>query len=561
MRPNLLSSFPPARLRTCAVLAAVACATLAGCAIRDVRDQQLKDVDDTRQQIAAAPQSRAVVMTHASSWLLGEEIPASKPQPAIFDRTISYHYQAGSLADLARRITAQTGIPTAVDDSARDAATSSLGSAAAFAANASPLPPGQPGVTSLAAPLPPGDLSGGLPGAWPSTSAPSFLQYNGSFKGFLDLVDSHYAVWSAYRDGVITFYRTETRVLPLPNLADSGHIESKISTSSGDASGSGSSGSSSGSSAGSTSTSTQSASMKADVEPARKLQASAQAIAGGGKVDANPDLGVLTVTGTPPQCDRVEAWVKSLNATYAKRIAIDVRIYAVRMSREDNYGLDLAFAYKSASGHTSVGISGASVPKIQGTANPFSFGANILTGPFAGTKGAIQALSSLGDVSQVLSSAGVTQNGKWLTLQDAANQGYVPQTQSTLASNVGSSTSMQSSTLTTGFTSSFLPKLINGNINIDFNVTLSQLIGMDTFPPGCTAGQSCVQTPKTQATQLQDIVTLKPGDTLVLTGHQQHVLTTAANGVGTPWLPILGGGADAQKSNTLIAIVLSARLL
>ncbi|TES96137.1 type II secretion system protein GspD [Burkholderia cepacia] len=550
---------------TLGVLVAVA---LAGCAIRDVRNEQLQDVQTARDQANNVNPSRPIVRTHASNWLRGEEIAASKPQPAIFDKPIRYSYQAGSLSDLAARFTKQTGIPAIVDSSATDAAVPTL----PVASPAARLPLGVPGAAG--GPLPPGGfnelarggaaLPAGVPGAgaWPSTSAPSYLVYDGYVRGFLDVVNSHYGVWSAYKDGVITFFRSETRVFALPGLNEGGRLEGSISTGNGDsAGGSVSGGSSVGTSSGGNSASSQKLTMTADINPWKNLQTTAKAISGGGQVVADPDAGILTVTGTPPMCDRVEAWIKTLNATYAKRIEIDVHVYEVRLSREDNYGLDLALAYKSKSGHTSVGISGASVPKIQGTATPFTFGANILSGPFSGTKGAIQALSSLGDVTTVLSKAGVTQNGKLMSLQDARQQGYVPQTQSTLASNVGSTTSMQSATLTTGFTSGFLPKLVNGNILIDFNLTLSQLIDMQTFPPGCTAGQSCVQTPTTQNTQLQQSVTLKPGDTLVLTGMQQKTLSTAGNGVGSPWVPLLGGGADAQKNDTVIAIVLSARLL
>ncbi|AJW93647.1 bacterial type II and III secretion system family protein (plasmid) [Burkholderia gladioli] len=550
------------------MLGVLVAASLAGCALRDVRNEQVLDVQAARDQASNANPSRPIVLTHASNWLRGEEIAASKPQPAIFDKPIRYAYQAGSLADLAARFTKQTGIPAIVDSSATDAAVSTLSAASSFAR----MPLGAPGAAG--GPLPPGGLnelarggspsSSGIPGmgTWPSTSAPSYLVYDGYVRGFLDVVNSHYGVWSAYKDGVITFFRNETRVFALPGLNEGGRLEGSISTGNGDsASGSGSSGSFSGTGSGGNSASSQKLTMTADINPWKNLQATAKAISGGGQVVADPDAGILTVTGTPPMCDRVEAWIKTLNATYAKRIEIDVHVYEVRLSREDNYGLDLALAYKSKSGHTSVGISGASVPKILGTATPFSFGANILSGPFSGTKGAIQALSSLGDVTTVLSKAGVTQNGKLMSLQDARQQGYVPQTQSTLASNVGSTTSMQSATLTTGFTSGFLPKLVNGNILIDFNLTLSQLIDIQTFPPGCTAGQSCVQTPTTQNTQLQQSVTLKPGDTLVLTGMQQKTLSTTGNGVGSPWVPLLGGGADAQKNDTVIAIVLSARLL
>jgi hypothetical protein len=155
----------------------------------------------------------------------------------------------------------------------------------------------------------------------------------------------------------------------------------------------------------------------------------------------------------------------------------------------------------------------------------------------------------------------VTQNGKLLALQAAKSQGYVASTSTTLAASVGSSTSIQTGTLVPGFTSSFLPKVVDGRILIDFDMTLSDLLRLDTFVSGTGSSQSSVQLPLEQITRFQQSISLKPGETLVLTGMRQQSASTTNNGIGSPWMPLLGGGVDAQKGDTIISVVISARLL
>ncbi|MNU00008.1 hypothetical protein D3C72_2430190 [compost metagenome] len=56
-------------------------------------------------------------------------------------------------------------------------------------------------------------------------------------------------------------------------------------------------------------------------------------------------------------------------------------------------------------------------------------------------------------------------------------------------------------------------------------------------------------------------VSLKPGESLVLTGLHNQKAATTNNGVGEPWMAALGGGVGATRGDTVIAIVISARLL
>lgn len=564
------------RNTTIATVVATMLSSMSGCGTYQTYRDQAAITADAKASVETAQRSRPVVQVHEGSWLMGEKVRASKVQPEIFDNPVVFKDKTVfTLTDIATWIAQNMGVRAEVDASAQSMATPLVsGAIVPTARPAGPFPTADGATPALSSALP--SFSGSTPTPFfPSRpSAPqSAFSYTGTFKGFLDVIDARYGVWSRYQDGVVVFFKTETRTFTIPTLADSSSMSGTIttgdSTSSGSSSG-GSGGQSTGGSGSSSSSGSGSSSgdggqtMKLQLQstPWETMRETAAAIAGSGaQVVADKNLGVLTVTGSPPQCERVEQWVKSLNAMFGKQVAIDVHVYQVQLTREDNYGLDLSLAYKSGSGHTGVTFAGASPPTVTSSSTPMTFGASIVGGSLDGTKAAIQALSTLGNVSQVVSRSGVTQNGKLLALQAAKSQGYVASTSTTLAASVGSSTSIQTGTLVPGFTSSFLPKVVDGRILIDFDMTLSDLLRLDTFTSGTGSSQSSVQLPLEQITRFQQSISLKPGETLVLTGMRQQSASTTNNGIGSPWMPLLGGGVDAQKGDTIISVVISARLL
>lgn len=572
--------------------ALVAACLLAGCAVQATRRDEAGIDAGARSAAAATPASRSVVMVHEGSWLMGEKVAANEPQPAIFDAHLIFNDSVPSLENVADWIAETVGVRVVIDASAQSQSLSR-----------SALRPGSGGQHVEATTLV-GPQAGQRPGAGAglSTSLPSLpeglatrldtlpmpgatmeavsrpLRFEGTLRGFLDVVDTRFDVWSHYRDGVLTFFRTETRTFTVPSLPDVSSMSGSISTGDSD-SGQGSAGasgaqSSAGAGAGGTFTlggGTDSSSsgsggqtirLSVQASPWATLEKTALAIAGPGtQVVADSNLDVLSVTGTPPQCDRIAAWIRGLNAIFNRQIAIDVHVYQVQLSQEDNYGVNLGLAYQSAGGHTGVTVTGASIPLVSSNASPMTLGASILGGRLGGTQVALQALSTLGNVSQLVARSGVTQNGKLLALQAAKQQGYVASTQTTLATSVGSSTSMQTATLVPGFTSSFLPRLVGDRILIAFDMTLSDLLSLQTFTSGTGTGASSVQLPTMQITRFEQSVSLRPGETLVLTGMRQQSDSVTNNGIGTPSMALLGGGVDAQKGDTVIAVVISARLL
>ncbi|WP_186170320.1 hypothetical protein [Burkholderia gladioli] len=540
------------------ILGLVACLTFEGCAIKEIRHTQDQTISQASAIAYSVPAAGDVVQFSDDAWLMGQQVPTLKSSPAIYDQPVDFTYPANSLQDLARWIMQATGVRVVIDpsvnDDQRSLAVAPLSSAATAKNVLPPLPPGVPGLPASI------QLSSTsfstMQGSSSSSSTPAPLRpYKGTLGGLLKLQDARFGVWDKYENGAITFFKTEMRTFPLPTIDDLTKLDGTITTSSGSDNSAGTNTNSSSGGGGNSQTSE----VHLQIKPFKALEATATAVAQGGKVVVDNDLGILVVTGTPPQCDAVEAFMKDLNATYGKIIAFDVALYSVEMTRGENYGVNLALAYKSATGHTSASITGAPAPTISGGGTGFNMGGNILSGPFAGTQGALKLLSTIGNVTSEIHYPGTTLNGKKTLIQDAEKQGYLPSQQSTLAANVGTSISSQASFVTTGFTGQIVPKLINGSIALDMTLTLNRLIGMDLLPAGCT-GSSCLQTPHTKNYDLQAFANLKPGESLMLVGMQKNEITTTNNGVGNPYMPLLGGGVDANQQRTILAIVVTARV-
>lgn len=571
------------RLRPLALCCAayVLAVQLSGCGMQQIYQSANDFSRAAHSQVNNTEQGRPVVAVHAGAWLLGERIDATKPQPELYDKWVQFeptNKSTTTLGEIADFITTNMHVPAVIDSSVSGATESSQTTPTPSGATSPPVAavnpsamhasiPGAQGFGSLSMLPTPAALASMAGSAnkssWADAAVP-FAAYRGYFRQFLDIVDTRFGVWSHYKDGKVTFLRTETRVFQLPILPEQSTMTGSVSTggSSNSSAGAGSmggAGTSTSTTSSSSSSSDQNIVLVATSNPWANLQKTAQTIAGpAAVVVADKDLSTLTVRGSPIECDRVEDFVKNLNAMYGKQIEIDVTVYQIQESQEHNYGANLTLAYKSSTGHTGLSATGASIPTLSSSSTPMSFGATILSGPLSGSSAAFQALSTLGKVNTKISRSGVTQNGKQLTLQSAVDKTYVSGSTATQTASVGSTSTIQTAEILPGFTSSFTPKLIDGRILVSFDMTIS---GPATFTQSPETNGSSVQLLNMPKTRMQQSIGLRPGETLVLTGMRQQDDSTTNNGVGSPFMPLIGGGADAQGQDTVIAVAITARLL
>lgn len=530
---------------------------IAGCAGVQQANRDAASIHKSASEAYAdQPHSTPAVVAHPEAWLTGDPVPVQKDQPAILKRQVVLETQsAGSLQDLATWIATKTRVPVRVDVIAISGGIGTAG-------------------TGAAAGVPP--LAGRQAQVFPLSAAQRQLGetgYVGPLSGLLDVVASRAGVWWRYRDGQVTFYNWESRTFTLPALSTTRYLTGSISTGgmgTGSGTGMGMGGgmgggmmgggmASSSMSSGSMSGSGMAGGMvgmgvQANVNYWSGIQKMVQGIAGGARVVVDGSLGMVTVTGTPPQVEAVAAWVRAARAQLGRQVAVDVHIYNVKVSREDNYGLNFSLTNK---GQNSYSITGASVPTLLSSSTPMSFGASILSGPFGGTAPAVQALTTLGKVTQLYSDSGVTMNGQVLALSRGQTISYLAYSQTFATGIAAAGTSLQPGQVQVGFTGTFLPRVTDGHVVLDLEMNIADLLGIRTV----SSNGSSIEVPDTQEVTFSQSVSLKPGQTLVLTGYRERSAQITNNGVGSPYNPALGGGVDAQSADTVMAVVITARTL
>jgi len=536
---------------------------LGGCATQSMQAINHNVIEaKTQAEQATLPPTAPVVKVVDTPWLMGARVEPKHARPAFLNRDLTFMSQDKmSLQQIASQIATLTGINVQVDPSVYVPLT---GPANGSGPTLVGTPPGQPGLGV------PGGASGGGSTATPAT-AKMAVNYTGPLSGLLDQVDSGLGVYHRVReDGSILFFSTETKSFSIPALNwatnNKGQISSASSTGSSGGGGSGPSGGSGG--AISTSGTGQiTVSNETTVDVWKSLQATAQSVAGAGaQVVADSSNGMLIVTGTPPQMARVSSWVRELSQSLQRQVAIDVKVYSINLNQEDNFGFNPTVVFNNLGQRYGFKVSGAPAPAVSSGVTPFSFGANVLTPSgatpgqgFYGSNAVLQALSTLGRTSLVISRSAVTLNGQAAPIQQALQTGYLASSSTTpsTTSGVAPTTTLTPGSITTGFTAMVLPRVADGRIILGMNMTLSSLLSLNQV----SSNGSMIQTPTVTLSTAEQSVALKPGQTLMLTGLQQAGNSTTDNGVGDPNFKALGGGRDTQHGNQMLVIMVTARLI
>lgn len=566
-------------LRKMVILSLAGALGLSGCATFHAADGVRKEASQALEQ-QPAPKSPPVVQTLNAPYLLGTPVKVEAPLPALMKtRVTMVTSRALTLREIAAQVTELTGLPVDVQPGVEEAAVPQ---------NASGAQPPLPPLPQPAA-LPPMPVGGpgapgtnALPGA-PGSSAQTLtmrLDYHGPLSGLLDTVAARAGVWWRFQDGRVEIYRTETRTFSIPALAwatrTNGSIVSSAGMGGGTSGASPASGSMAGVSGGAAmSTSGVSAgvgsvsgsstiSSTSTVDVWQGIEKTAATVAGtGAQVAADAAVGAITVTGTPEQIRRVGQWVQNLSRQLSRQVAITVHVYNVHLKREQNYGLSLASVFSALSGKYGFSLQGVAPPVSSSGQAPFSLGASILSGApgawgqWSGSQAAVQALSTLGDVTQSFSNSVVTLNGQPAPVQVGRQISFIAASTATVSPNAGAMSGIVPGTITPGFTATFLPQIANGRILLGMNMIISSLIDISK----ADSGGSSIQTPNLESSSFQQSVILKSGETLLLTGFRQRSGKTVRSGTGDFYAPFPGGGAGAATEDQMIAITITARIL
>lgn len=467
----------------------------------------------------------------------------SDPSDAVLSRHVVLSTSSAmSLPEIAMFVTEQTGVPVLV-------------SPAIAQRNSSGNDSGKPNVGAFRLPAPSGadttNPAATLPAPlllFPSKSLPGIssnglisLNYSGTLRGLFDTLAAQSNTFWKYKDGKVLFYLTETRIFEVSSLPGKLVMSNSISNSGGKG----------GENSAKLGDSAQSAEVGIELDPYKTIEEAIKTVlkqSGASQdsissVTVDPNSGQVVVTATPVELDAVEEYIRNINAQMGKNVLIEVNVYSVTLEKQVDLGaaIQAEFSRLSSSGNI-VGFSldGGALASTTGNAS-----IGIISGNFS-AQAMLSALSKVGRASLVTSGNVIALNGRPSPIQFSRNEGYLAEVQSTAVSNAGVSTSLTPGKLVTGFSGTFLPLVRGKKIFLEYALSISKNLGFRTE----TSGNNKINLPNTTLQTVSNRVSLKDGDTIVLTSFSQEE-NSANDSAGTS---LFGVGRSQNKTATVITM-------
>lgn len=543
------------------VLGLLVAATLSGCATTHEADQRVAASNtQASQYLVEATKTVApnpVVTESSGIWVARAPIPVARLQtlPKVFGDEVTLMYgRPLTVRDIAGEVTRMTGIPVRL--------------APDFLMVASAKKSGGTSDSSTSA----GGSSGGDKGSEVAVSSRTGgsrevrldMNYRGPLTGLLDYVVASVGGSWGYRDGVIEFYQYETRTFSLYALPGGSSTSAKISTASTTPT------SAEGGAASVSGGGQQSTEMKTgDISAWRNIQSSIQAmLSPGGVVVLSEATGSLTVTDTPQVLTQVAEFVKHENLSLSRQIMVQVKVLTVIQDDSDNYGLNWDAVFKELGGR--YGLSFKSAASLAEGAGAL---VGTIVGPsgsalsqWQGTNAIIDALSKQGRIANITSGTVTTLNNQPVPMQVADQISYL---KSVSITNNGSSSAPSGSgspsssavtsqltpgQLTTGYTMNLLPHVLqNDRMLLQVAIDQSSLTSMGT----AKSGNSSIQTPNVATSSFTQRVSIRSGQTMVLSGFEQNISDVTRQGIGDASNWVAGGGLRAKHTRTAKVILVT----
>ncbi|MFK3843922.1 MULTISPECIES: PilN family type IVB pilus formation outer membrane protein [Serratia] len=425
-------------------------------------------------------------------------------------------------------------------------------------------PTGGGKTEQLSGPIPAPDPNGMVAlaalGGSPTRTAPAVgggsalrgLFWQGELGGLLDNVTTRLGLSWRYEQGRIAIFYLDTRTFPVMFMDSKASFGSK--TVSGTTSSMGATGDSSGGGLSGDSNTSQATEMEIKSSLYEDVTNTIKSMLTPNIGRMNLSAGVLTVTDTPRVLEQIGRYLDDRNNELNRQVVLNVQVYSVEKRTQDQYGIDWNAVFNSGSIGLSLtnAFSGAASDALNG-------GVSILDGKGAGTKAFIKALSEQANVSVMTEASSMTTNLSAVPIQVALQQDYASNVTTENTANVGSSSSITKSTITTGFNMTVLPFLMpkSPKMQLQFAINMSDDPTMRTF----TSEKTSVELMKTRLKTFTQRVIIQSGQTLVLSGYQSLNNTANRQGVGSFRFFGLGGGTNGENNKTMLVILITPVIL
>jgi type IVB pilus formation R64 PilN family outer membrane protein len=152
----------------------------------------------------------------------------------------------------------------------------------------------------------------------------------------------------------------------------------------------------------------------------------------------------------------------------------------------------------------------------------------------------------------------ITLNNQPVPVQVAKQTSYLQSSQTTVVSQVGTTTTLVPGSVTSGFNMSILPHVLtNGTVLLQFSTDISSLRQIREVQ----SGTSKIESPEIDTRNFLQRVAMKSNETLIISGFEQTDDNLDRQGVGDAGNYALGGGFKAGSNKESIVILITPRVL
>ena len=379
---------------------------------------------------------------------------------------------------------------------------------------------------------------------WSDTSR-MLLSYKGSLSGLLDEVCSYFGVWWKYENGEIYIYKYTTKTFTLYTLPTKPSMTASVSSSSG---------------GGSITSGVSNIDLWGNIVTAVKSM-----LGSGSSLVTDPSSGTLTITATPVEIKKVAKFVHEQNVRLSRQVAISVKVLQVEVDEKHGFGFDLdaAFDDRTKNGGN-ISLDSAYGPSGLVDENA-GISMKILSGEVS-VNAAMQALATQGTTTLVTSGTVTTMNNKPAPIQVVKTQNYISEytktNNGTVNGDASWDTTVETEEIEVGFTLDVLPRIMDhGRLMMLFSLSLSDLLSLETVYLDGSEESGYVQNPIIEERGFSQEVSLKSGETLVLSGYERVQTNSEKEGVGAVNNTFLGGHQKVEKTRSIVVILLTPVVL
>jgi type IVB pilus formation R64 PilN family outer membrane protein len=382
--------------------------------------------------------------------------------------------------------------------------------------------------------------------------------YSGSLTGFMNLVAAYYGVYWRTEGSALRIFLLDSRTFRIAALPGDTRLFSSVdagaNTGGGGAAGTagpaGGAGTAtqSGSTMNSTGVGFAALSVWTAIESAIR-----QMLGPGGKVVASPATGTVTVTDTPVVLERVSEYIADQNKALNRQVSVNVRVLSVELNEGETYGIqwDAVYQKLTASSPYAIGFKTAATT-AEGVGNLILSAPATSSSRWAGSSALVSALSTQGRVTELTSATVVTLNNQPVPVNVGHRVSYLASSSVTQTANVGSTTSLTPGTVSTGFSMTLVPHIVDGReLLLQYSMDLSSLLQMKTI----SSGGNTIEAPDVSTSSFIQRVRLASNETLVVAGFDQDNLSAVAEGVGHPQNTLMGNRNGSTKRTMLVILI------